>query len=130
MKNYITNYDPFFNSFFFEKNNSFNQMLKTDIKEKNNEYLMKINVPDVKKEDIKIEFKNGYLTINVVTSKEENNEGEYLYHERETGEFSRTYYLGTNIKSEDIEAKLDNGVLNLNIHKDTKKDENSIIEIK
>jgi len=128
MKNYITNYDPFFNSFFFDKSSSFTQMMKTDIKENKDNYLMKVNVPDVKKENIKIELKNGYLTITATTCNEEDN-GEYLYHEREYGEFSRSYYVGEGVNLKDVHAKLNDGVLSLTINKVEKKEQNNIVTI-
>ena len=57
MRNYLTTYDPFFDLFFpveGETNRHHHNLMKTDIVEKKDSYLLKINVPGVKKEDIKI----------------------------------------------------------------------------
>ena len=61
MSNYLQNrharqnyglYNPFFDDF-FKEDNSFSTMMKTDIKENNDHYEMKIELPEVKKEDVK-----------------------------------------------------------------------------
>lgn len=129
MRNYITSYDPFFNSFFVDKKRNNAQMMSTDIKETKEEYVMKINLPEVNKEDIKVELKNGYLTIKAALLREEDEDGEYIFREREYGEYSRSYYLGDNVALEDIHAKLNNGVLVLNIKKNEKKPEEHLVEI-
>ena len=56
--------DPFFDEFFSSESNSqFKQMMATDIKDNNDHYELKIDMPDIKKEDIKLSLDNGYLTI-------------------------------------------------------------------
>ena len=60
-------------------------LMKTDIKDTDQGYEMTMNLPGVKKEDIKAELKNGYLTINVSsnTNKDEKDEkGHYIRRER------------------------------------------------
>ena len=53
------------------------KLMKTDIKEKKDKYLVDIDLPGYEKEDIKIEVEDGYLTIHATTDshKEENEEG-------------------------------------------------------
>ena len=60
--------DDFFRDDFFksEKNN----LMKTDIKETEDSYILDIDLPGYKKEDIKVDITNGYLTINAKTSLE------------------------------------------------------------
>ena len=48
--------DPFFSS-------KENKVMKTDLKEKDGKYLLEIDIPGYDKEDIKIELKDGYLTV-------------------------------------------------------------------
>ena len=55
-------FDPFFDDFFDEKRN-YSGLMKTDIKDEGNSYLMKIDMPEIKKENIKISLDNGYLNI-------------------------------------------------------------------
>ena len=72
MRNYITNYDPFFDRFFLRANNcSTSHMMKTDIKENKSDYQMFIELPEVKKEDTRITLENGYLKVTATLNKEE-----------------------------------------------------------
>ena len=123
MRNYITNYDPFFFFFFLRENNcSASHMMKTDIKENKTDYQMFIELPEVKKEDTRITLENGYLKITATLNKEEENDEDYIYRERSYGEFSRSYYVGDTVKLEDVSAKLENGVLTVNIKKRSEKE--------
>ena len=69
-RNYGLNlFDEFFNDPFFtgstEKNSDSRKLpvMRTDITEKDGNYIMEIELPGFKKEDIKAELKDGYLTI-------------------------------------------------------------------
>lgn len=99
-----------------------NTLMKTDIKEKNDKYIIDIDLPGYEKEDIKIEIENGYLMVHAKTNqnKEEKEEGKYVRKERYMGECSRSFYIGEDIKEEDIKASFKNGMLKLEI---PKKDE-------
>ena len=68
------------------------QIMKTDVKEKDNGYEVEIDLPGFKKEDIKAELKEGYLTISAArnVSNEEKKEGTYIRQERFTGNVSRS----------------------------------------
>ena len=132
MSNYLQNrharhnyelYNPFFDDF-FKEDNSFSTMMKTDIKENNDHYEMKIELPEVKKEDVKLSLDDGYLTVNAVFKNDsDEKEGKFIRRERSYGSFSRSYFVGDNIKEEDVKAKLDNGVLTLYIKKVDEKEE-------
>ena len=114
MKTYYTHIDPFFDFIFpFKEGDN----LKADIIEREHDYLIKMNVPGVKKEDLKITLKDGYLTINV-ENKEALQEGErYLHQERHTGTSTRRFSIDVDVKKEDISASVEDGVLNLVIKK-------------
>ena len=123
MRNYITTYDPFFDRFFLRANNcSVSHMMKTDIKENKDNYQLMIELPEVKKEDVKVALENGYLKVTATLNHEEDDEDEYIYRERSYGEYSRSYYVGDTVKLEDIAAKLDSGVLTINIKKRSEKE--------
>ena len=119
MRNYVTTYDPFFDLFFQpEKRNNHRYLMSTDILDKKDHYEMKINLPDVKKDDLKVSLENGYLTIDVtVNNEKEENEEDYILKERSYGSYSRRYYVGEDVEMKDISGKLDNGLLTLNIKK-------------
>lgn len=135
MSHYLTNRygfsDPFFEDFFYPKL-AYDKMLKTDIEENEKEYVLKMDVPEIKKEDLKISLKNGYVTI-CANFKEEGSEKnkKYLQKERYYGSFSRSFYFGDTLQEEDVKAKLNQGVLTLNISKKEKsqKKENQFISI-
>lgn len=94
--------------------------MKTDIKELEHGYELDIDLPGVKKEDVKAELKNGYLTVNAThgsQSDEKNDEGKYIRRERYYGSVSRSFYVGEQVKQEDIRAKFENGILKLFVPK-------------
>ena len=119
MRNYVTSYDPFFDLFFQpEKRTNHRYLMSTDILDKKDHYEMKVNLPDVKKEDLNVSLENGYLIIevNVNTDKKEKEE-DYILNERSYGTYSRRYYVGQDVEMKDISGKLENGLLTLNIQK-------------
>ena len=91
MRNYVTSYDPFFDLFFQpEKRTNHRYLMSTDILDKKDHYEMKVNLPDVKKEDLNVSLENGYLNIevNVNTDKQEKEE-DYILNERSYGTHGR-----------------------------------------
>lgn len=125
-------FDDFLDDNFFNKKEK--SLMKTDIKEKKDKYIIEMDLPGFEKENIKLELNNGYLTI---TGKQENKideeEEKYVHKERFYGECTRSFYVGDNIKEEDIEAEFKNGTLKIDIpKKDEQKEipETKQIEIK
>ena len=112
--------DEMFKDPFFTGEES--KVMRTDIKEKNDKYLIDIDLPGYQKENIKIEIEDGYLTVQATTdsSKEEKEEGKFVRRERYLGECSRSFYVGDAVKQEDVKASFKNGTLTLEI---PKKDE-------
>ena len=131
-QNYFDLFDPFFNDFFgLERNAKYNEVMKTDIIDHDDSYEMKIELPEIKKEDIKMSLDNGYLTIEAKVENNTDENDKYIRKERYYGEFKRSYYVGDTVNEEDIEAKLQDGVLTLNIKKvEPKVPEKKYIEIK
>ena len=131
-QNYFDLFDPFFNDFFgLERNAKYNEVMKTDIIDHDDSYEMKIELPEIKKEDIKMSLDNGYLTIEAKVENNTDENDKYIRKERYYGEFKRSYYVGDTINEEDIDAKLQDGVLTLNIKKvEPKVPEKKYIEIK
>ena len=95
-------------------------MMKTDIRDTDSSYELDIDMPGFKKEDIKAQLKDGYLTISASTSAnndEQDKDGRYIRRERYAGSCSRSFYVGEGVKEEDIRAKFENGILKLSIPK-------------
>lgn len=109
------------------------QVMRTDVKENDDSYEVEIDLPGFKKEDIKAELKEGYLTISAAknVNKEEKQKGKYIRQERFTGNVSRSFYVGKNLTQEDIHAKYANGILTLDIPKKDPKqvEENRYVTI-
>lgn len=109
-------FDDFFDEDFFPKKEK--NLMKTDIKEDKNRYLLDIDLPGFEKENINLSLKDGYLNIFAETKKEEkNNEEKMVRRERFYGKCSRSFYVGDNIKEEDIEAEFKNGILKIIVPK-------------
>lgn len=116
-------FDEMFRDPFFNEGES--KLMKTDIKEKKDKYIIDIDLPGYEKEGIKIEIQDGYLTVHASINKEENDEekGKYVRKERYAGECSRNFYVGDNVKEEDVKAKFKNGTLTLEIPKKEERKE-------
>lgn len=111
-------FDDLFNTPFFTRSEA--NMMKTDIKEHDGGYELTVDLPGVKKDDIKAELNDGYLTITAEnnSSKDEKDEkGKYICRERYSGSYSRSFYVGDSVTEEDIKAKFENGTLTLDIPK-------------
>ncbi len=96
------------------------ELMRTDIKDTDNGYEVTMNLPGVKKEDVKAELKDGYLTISATSnsSKDEKDEGgRYIRRERYSGSCSRSFYVGDQVTEADIKAKFENGTLTMLIPK-------------
>lgn len=108
-------FDDFFMDPFFTRGNLLKPM-KTDIQEKNNNYVLEMDLSGYDKEDIKAQLKDGYLTISAqknISNDEKDEEVNYISRERYHGKCSRSFYVGDSLKEEDIKASFNNGILEL-----------------
>lgn len=95
-------------------------VMRTDVKENEQGYEVDIELPGYKKEEVKAELKDGYLTVNAlkeVNNDQKDEDGKYVRRERYSGNMSRSFYVGENMTQEDIHAKFENGILTLQIPK-------------
>lgn len=108
----------------FDKESHKNNLMRTDIKENDEAFVMNIELPDVKKEDIKVSLNDGYINIDAIrknNTEEKDKNGKIIHRERYFGSMNRSFYVGDKVKEDDITAKLDNGILTLNIKKPIKE---------
>jgi HSP20 family protein len=91
---------------------------RVDIAETEKEFTIKAEIPEVKKEDVKVMVENGVLTI-LGERKQEKEEKTKKFHrvERYYGSFSRSFALPDNVDETKIEASFKDGMLNLQIPK-------------
>ena len=99
-------------------------MMKTDVKETDQGYEVAIDLPGFKKDEIKLELNDGYLTISAekgLDKDEKDKENRYIRRERYAGSMSRSFYVGESLTEQDIHAKYENGILTLDVPKEDKK---------
>ncbi|MDR8393253.1 Hsp20/alpha crystallin family protein [Aliifodinibius sp. S!AR15-10] len=90
----------------------------TDMVETDDEYVIKVDLPGIPKEDVNINFKDNRLTISGERKKESKEEKEnYMRRERYHGSFLRSFTLPNAVKEDDIKAKYRDGVLTINVKK-------------
>ena len=124
-------FDDFFKDDFFQKKET--SLMKTDIKETKDNYLIEMDLPGYDKDNINLSLKDGYLSISAKVEKEDNSEEEkFVRRERFCGECSRSFYVGDNLTEEDISAEFKNGILKITVPKKEEKpsNETKYIEIK
>jgi len=92
-----------------------------DISEDDHEYLIKAELPEVKKEDVKVTAEDGTLTI-MGERKFEKEEKNKKYHrvERAYGSFGRSFSLPDDANPAKVSAEFKDGVLTVHLAKDEK----------
>ena len=100
-------------------------LMKTDVREKDNTYELDVDLPGFKKDEITVDLKDGYLTIGASKGldKDQSDEnGKYIRRERYAGVCSRSFYVGENVRPEEIGAKYEDGILRLSVPKADRKE--------
>lgn len=122
-KRIMSDFPALFSSFFdddwFDADSRWlSRVPATNIKEKQDAFMIEMAVPGMSKKDFHINVENGVLTVS--TEKEdESNEDKKHYRRREYNyrAFSRSFSLPETVKAEDIQARYEDGLLKLNIPK-------------
>ena len=85
-----------------------------------------MDLPGFKKDEIKVQLKDGYLTLSAakgLDKDEQDKKGNYIRRERYAGTLSRSFYVGDAVSEEDIHAKYENGILHVTFPtEETKKE--------
>ena len=125
-------FDDFFDDVPFFDNRAENQIekklygrhahnvMKTDIKETDDNYELIVDLPGFKKDEIKVSLEDGYLTIEAAKGLDEDDQdkkGNYIRKERYAGACQRSFYVGDNLTQEDIKGEFKHGILTLNVPK-------------
>ena len=125
---------PFDSDFFGKKNPLYGKhaknLMKTDVRETESSYEVDIDLPGFKKDEIKAQLENGYLTVSAakgLDKDEKDQKGKYIRQERYAGAMSRSFYIGEEVSQDEIRAKYENGILRLTI---PKKDAKPAVEEK
>lgn len=89
-----------------------------DISETGTEYLVKAELPGVKREDVKVTLEDGVLTIQGERRHEKSSKDEKTHRtERFYGSFSRSFSLPDNADADNIRAESKDGVLSVHVPK-------------
>ena len=115
---------PFNDEFWGKKNPLYGKhaqnMMKTDIRETDGSYELDVDLPGFKKDEIKVQLKDGYLTLAAakgLDKDEKDKEGKYVRRERYAGSMSRSFYVGEHVTAEQVHPKYENGILTFEIPK-------------
>ena len=101
-----------------------------DISETDGEYLIKAELPEVKKEDVKVTVEDGVLTLHGERRQEKEEKGKKFHRvERSYGSFVRSFTLPESVDESGVKAEFKDGVLNLHLPK-TEKVKPKSIEVK
>ncbi len=93
-------------------------LVRFDVKEIKDAYVLKADMPGVKEEDLDISLNGNLLTIHGKREAEAKEEGEQYYAvERSYGTFSRSFSLPDSVDGEHVTADLRNGVLTVHVPK-------------
>lgn len=101
-----------------------------DVSETEGDYQIKAEIPDVKKEDVKVTVEDGVLTIQGERKQEKEEKGR-RYHrvERSYGSFVRSFTLPDLVDEAHVKAEFKDGVLTLHLPK-SEKAKPKAIEVK
>ena len=96
-------------------------LMKTDVKEKEDGFQVDIDLPGFKKDEVHAALENGYLTISAEKGldkdEKEKETGRYIRRERYAGACSRSFYVGKEVHQDDIKAEFKHGILTLFVPK-------------
>ena len=97
-------------------------LMKTDVRETDTAYELDVDLPGFKKDEIKVELKDGYLTVSAAKGldKDEEDKGRFIRRERYAGACSRSFYVG-DVTNDEIKCKFEFGVLTITLPKRDKK---------
>ena len=118
--------DDFFGNPFDSYKGTSTDLMRTDIKDTDGGYEITMNLPGVRKEDVKAELKDGYLTVTASSNTnrdEKDSQGRYIRRERFAGACERSFYVGEELTHEDIKGEFKHGILRLTIPKKVEKPE-------
>ena len=117
--------DAFEKNFFGERNPLYGKhaknLMKTDVRETRDSYKLAIDLPGFNKDEVKVELKDGYLTVSAskgLDKDDEDREGRFIRQERYAGACSRSFYVG-DIRPEEVKCKYEFGVLRVTLPKPT-----------
>lgn len=110
-------FDDFFSDSFMPAFFTPSHAIRADVRETDKEYIVEADMPGVKKDEIKLDLRDGVLTIGVEHNeqKDEKNDN-YIRKERRYGSYCRSFRVD-GVDQEKVSAKYNDGVLTVNLPK-------------
>ena len=99
-------------------------LIKTDIHETDNEYIVEAELPGISKDNIQVTYEDGVLTISgqqQTDTVDEDKKGKLIRSERSLTSVRRQYLL-ENVKEDEIKASYSDGILKVTLPKDSNKE--------
>jgi len=93
-----------------------NNIMRTDIYESDGNYIIEMDLPGFKKEEINIDLEDKYLVVSVSKKEEKEETTKYIRKERYYGEYKRSFYVGA-VEESSIKARYNDGILRLSYPK-------------
>lgn len=114
----------FFDNFFDEIDSPkrLDKMMKCDIYEIDGNYNIEMDLPGFKKENLTLDYKDGYLKISAVNEECTNEDKKYIRRERTISKCERDFYVG-DIDESLIKASFKDGILTITVPKEENKKE-------
>lgn len=123
--------DRFFNDTVASRGRLSSFSPQVDAYETERGYQIEAALPGIKREDIKVDFQQGRLTISGERQfKNEQNDRRYHLVESSYGSFQRSFQLPDSVSPDQIEATFEDGVLRVMVPKDTQKTMRHQIDIR
>jgi len=93
--------------------------MRVDLSERDDHYLVKADIPGVRKEDIDVRIDGNVVTLSAQSKseKEERDDGRVLFKERQEGTASRSFALDCPVDEARADARYEDGILNLKLPK-------------
>lgn len=114
--------DDFLKNAFYEPGYEQTKLMAMDVIERDKEYVLRANLPGMKKENIKVYIENNNLVIEAKHQEEKEEKDETMYRcERYHGDYHRVFSVPDNWNTENMQAKYENGVLNITVPKKEEK---------
>ena len=102
-----------------------------NVKDTDNAFVLEVGVPGMKKDDFKLEVKDGTLIISAETKTEkEEKDTDYTRKEFNYASFSRSFWLPENVVADKIKANYKDGILLVELPKVAKLEKAKVIEVK
>lgn len=117
--------DEFFTDAVSTRQNRF--IPSIDVSETDKQFLVEVQLPGMKKEDINVNLENGVLSVSG-ERKFRNEQNEKKFHRVEThyGSFSRSFQLPDGIKPDSVKAVYNDGILSITVDKSEKENKKQI----